>query len=155
MLKDRFHDWTLSQSRVQRGAALSPPRIGLRVSAIESTTWSIYESLPRNPCSQSPLPPTGDLRRAQTDRKIAPALSRPGASAEEQVCPIHTGIREPRFNATLGVQLLDQLVLSRQPRQPADCYRIRCWADPRRDGAPEPNPFGPRLCSDYGALSRI
>ncbi len=53
-----------------------------------------------------PHPQTGDLRRAQTAHKTAHALTRPGTSAEEQVRPIPTGIREPRFDATLGIQLL-------------------------------------------------
>jgi hypothetical protein len=79
------------------------------VSAVEPTTWSIYASLPRNPCSRFPRPRTGDLRRAQTTRKTAHALSRPGTSARQQLRPIHTGIRESRFDATVGVQLLGHL----------------------------------------------
>jgi hypothetical protein len=36
-------------------------------------------------------------------------LTRPGTSAQGQLRPIHTGIRESRFNATVGVQLLGHL----------------------------------------------
>jgi hypothetical protein len=75
-------------------------------------TWSLYASLPGNPCSRSPLPRTGDLPRAQTTRKAAHALRWPGNPVREQLRPIRTGIREPRFNATFGVQLLGHLNLS-------------------------------------------
>jgi hypothetical protein len=79
------------------------------VPAVEPITWSFYASLPRNPCSRSPLPQTGDLPRAQTTRKSADALWRPGNSGPERIRPIQTGIRESRFNATVGVQLLGHL----------------------------------------------
>jgi hypothetical protein len=79
------------------------------VPAVEPTTWSSYESPPRNPCSLFQLPQTGGPRRAHNTRRTTHALSRPGILAQEQVSPIHAGIREPRFNATLGVQLLGHL----------------------------------------------
>jgi hypothetical protein len=79
------------------------------VPAVEPITWSFYASLPRNPCSRSPLPETGDLPRAQTTRKSAHALWRPGNSGREGIRPIQTGIRESGFSATVGIQLLGDL----------------------------------------------
>jgi len=92
------------------------------VSAVEPTTWRIYASFPQNPCSRSPLPRTGDLTLAQTIRKTAYAPWRPGNSVREQFRPMQTGIRESRFNATVGVQLLGHLSLS-QLSDRLLCYR--------------------------------
>jgi hypothetical protein len=74
--------------------------------------WSIYEPLPQNACLRSPLPQPGALRLAPTTRKTVQLPSHSGVSAEERVCSIHTRIREPRFNATVGVQLLGHLGFS-------------------------------------------
>jgi hypothetical protein len=51
-------------------------------------------------------PQTADLRPSQTARKAALARSGPGTVADQDARPIRTGIREPRSNATFGIQLL-------------------------------------------------
>jgi hypothetical protein len=87
-------------------------------------TWRIYESPPNNPCSRITLHQTADLRPSQTARKAALARSGPGTVADQEARPIRTGIRESRYNATFGIQLLAKLApakarpLSHPPRWP-------------------------------------
>src|SRR5579859_4295333 len=69
-------------------------------------TWRIYESPPNDPCFRATFLQTADLRPSQATRKAVLARSGPRTVADQDARKTGTGIREPRSNATFGVQLL-------------------------------------------------